>query len=474
MRPVRRAGGRRALDHRRLRVIVLASAPRAPATRALTRRETARSPPPRSPADRGAACGRRRRSSSGGRRESVATRRSSPASSSPSHRGDERIARARPTAPARSTRCQAARTSSHPVDGRKRQLVARIGDAVARCRRAALPPSAAARNSAWSRAMRGLFFCSRSATAARFAYGANDGGSRSASSHFAILSGASSGFSAGMPKPSSDTSARDALRPHAGVDARDVAAEAVADDARRRVRREMLEQRVEVGDVVGEPVAVGAPLASAEAAPVRREHIPVARERVDQKLERRADVHPAVQHEELRRGGIAPASHVVRQAAHRDELRCRGLHSGSWPRASPRSSLCRHFFLHRKLPSCQPVRYWPSCLETRRVLVLDGCRRSRSRRRSLADRASGKPCRLTLAGGFGLFVGGACGLARRGAARRLARPAAQELGCRDGGDSGGGDATRRRRRRARVASATMARRAVVCKVAIIGVGGGSE
>jgi hypothetical protein len=120
--------------------------------------------------------------------------------------------------------------------------------------------------------------------------------------------------------------ARDALRPDAGVLHDDVAAEAVPDEVDGLRGREVVEQRLQVGDVVGEPVALRLPLGAPEAAQVRRDRVPVARERVDEELERRADVHPAVHEEELRRRGIAPGQHLVVEPAQRDAVRARRLH----------------------------------------------------------------------------------------------------------------------------------------------------
>ena len=74
--------------------------------------------------------------------------------------------------------------------------------------------------------------------------------------------------------------------------------------------------------------------------------MPVARERVDQELERRADVHPAVQQEELRRRRVAPRQHVVALAAQVDELRRRRAFT----------TRDRYFLATEREPSCQPVR----------------------------------------------------------------------------------------------------------------------
>ena len=111
-----------------------------------------------------------------------------------------------------------------------------------------------------------------------------------------------------------------ALRPYARVLHDDVAAEAVADEVDGLARREHVEQRLEVGDVVREPVALRLPRAAAVPAQVRSDRVPVAGERIDQELERRAAVHPAVHQEQLGRGGIAPGQHVVVHAAQRNAV----------------------------------------------------------------------------------------------------------------------------------------------------------
>ncbi len=133
-----------------------------------------------------------------------------------------------------------------------------------------------------------------------------------------------------------------APRPHAGVIHRDVAAKAVADEAHGVIGHEALEQRLEIGDVIVEPVALRLPARAAEAAQIGRDRIPIARERIDQELKRRADVHPAVQQDNRRRLRLAPRLHVVAFAAHVDEMR--------------RRRLDRYFLRQSATPSCQPVR----------------------------------------------------------------------------------------------------------------------
>ncbi|MNL60560.1 hypothetical protein D3C87_1843780 [compost metagenome] len=104
----------------------------------------------------------------------------------------------------------------------------------------------------------------------------------------------------------------------------------------------MVEQGLQVGDIVREPVRLRArvargPVGLAKPAPVGRNHMPVAAQVVDQELERRGHVHPAMQHEQLARAGLAPVAHVVAQPAQRDKFRPRGfldchcLHPGVGP-----------------------------------------------------------------------------------------------------------------------------------------------
>ena len=115
-----------------------------------------------------------------------------------------------------------------------------------------------------------------------------------------------------------------ALRPDACIQRRDVAAHAVADHRDGRVGRPDVEQRVEVREIVREPVAVGGPLGATESAPVGGdERVPVGH-RVDQELERVARVHPAVQQDDDLGLLAGPARDVVAQAADHDLLVDRG------------------------------------------------------------------------------------------------------------------------------------------------------
>mgnify|MGYP003449298480 CR=1 FL=1 len=82
----------------------------------------------------------------------------------------------------------------------------------------------------------------------------------------------------------------------------------------------MVEQALEVGEVIGKPVRRVQPLRLAEAAPVWCDDAPVAREGIDEELERGRAIHPAVQQEQLRRVRRPPQAHVGFQAADRQEF----------------------------------------------------------------------------------------------------------------------------------------------------------
>ncbi|MNN73693.1 hypothetical protein D3C81_1898300 [compost metagenome] len=61
-------------------------------------------------------------------------------------------------------------------------------------------------------------------------------------------------------------------------------------------------------------------VAQAKAAPVGRDHVPVAGQLVDDELERGGHVHPAVHHEQDGRPYTAPVAHVRAGAANVDEF----------------------------------------------------------------------------------------------------------------------------------------------------------
>ncbi|MNS74369.1 hypothetical protein D3C72_1078440 [compost metagenome] len=123
------------------------------------------------------------------------------------------------------------------------------------------------------------------------------------------------------------------LRAHPCIDADHVGTHAVAHQIHLSFGLVMVEQRLEVGHVVREPVRRGARIARrqvglAKPAPVHGNHVPVALQRIDKELERRGHVHPAVQHEQLGRAGRAPMANVRAQAAQRDKFGTRGFRDG--------------------------------------------------------------------------------------------------------------------------------------------------
>ena len=121
--------------------------------------------------------------------------------------------------------------------------------------------------------------------------------------------------------------AGDAIRTNAGIEGADVGAHAVADQAHGHLRRVALEQRVEVADMVGQPVAVGpAPARQAVAAPVGGDDLPVLRERIDGELPGGGHVLRAVQQEQPRRAGRPPDAAMQLDAADRHEFGTTGFH----------------------------------------------------------------------------------------------------------------------------------------------------
>ena len=152
------------------------------------------------------------------------------------------------------------------------------------------------------------------------------GGSAISSSHFAKRRRCGARHCARQAEALQEGELAHALRAHAGVQVGDVAAHAVTHQVDAAVLREQPQQHVQVAQVVDEPVPARGPLAQAEPAPVGGDHVPVALERIDQKLERRRDVHPAVQQPQLRVSGIAPGAHVVAQAADVEDVRLAWFH----------------------------------------------------------------------------------------------------------------------------------------------------
>ena len=105
------------------------------------------------------------------------------------------------------------------------------------------------------------------------------------------------------------------MRANARIEHDDVPAQAVSEQSRRFIRSKMVEQRVEIGEIVGEPVSIERPVGKPESAPIRRDDVPLSLQGIDEKLKRCADVHPAMQHEELRRVRLTPGADVIAEAA---------------------------------------------------------------------------------------------------------------------------------------------------------------
>ncbi len=118
----------------------------------------------------------------------------------------------------------------------------------------------------------------------------------------------------------------DALRARARVQHGDLAAHAVAGQVHGLVAGVVVEEEVQVGEVIGEPVVVrGRRFGQAVAAPVRRDDVVLAGEGIDHELVGRGHVHPAVHHHQRHpvRVRFAPDADVVARAADRDKLAAR-------------------------------------------------------------------------------------------------------------------------------------------------------
>ncbi|MDT4840513.1 hypothetical protein FQZ97_743390 [compost metagenome] len=117
----------------------------------------------------------------------------------------------------------------------------------------------------------------------------------------------------------------DAVGPNARVHHGNVAAHAVAHQIDLALADVVIEQGVEVGQVVGEPVAVDCRSFEpgvAEAAPVGRDDPALGLQRVHHKLPRSRHIHPAMYQHQWRHGiaALTPCAHVVVQIADRDEF----------------------------------------------------------------------------------------------------------------------------------------------------------
>ncbi|MPN20458.1 hypothetical protein SDC9_167837 [bioreactor metagenome] len=68
----------------------------------------------------------------------------------------------------------------------------------------------------------------------------------------------------------------------------------MSSQAHRLIGLAVFEDGIQIAKVVRKPVGIAAPSRQAETTPVRRNHMPVARQRIDYELERRRYVHPTM------------------------------------------------------------------------------------------------------------------------------------------------------------------------------------
>ena len=262
--------------------------------------------------------------------------------------------------------------------------------------------------------------------------------------------GACSGASLGNAEAVQRDHVRDARRARAGVAQRDVGAEAVTGDVDRLAGRQRARQRVEVRDVVQEPVAVLRRFRQPEAAPVGREHVPVVRERIDQELERRRHVHPAVQQEQFRarrdrptcardtttresgRSATGTPSCAGRRSCRR--RRCAGPDRGRarGARARRRAALSLLAALRQSVLPADAVVAVVG--EAHRILLLGAASRSRSRRRSPADTTAEIPAGSRAAVAARRTARAFAGAAGAAAPARAAAPAARRRAPGDDGE----------------------------------------
>ncbi len=106
-----------------------------------------------------------------------------------------------------------------------------------------------------------------------------------------------------------------------GIQAGDIAAHAVADEAHWGIRAVVLQQVIEVGQVIGEPECLGRDIGRTKATPVRRHDKPVARQLVDDELKRRSTIAETMQVDEQRVARITPLIDRVVDAADRHAAR---------------------------------------------------------------------------------------------------------------------------------------------------------
>jgi hypothetical protein len=165
--------------------------------------------------------------------------------------------------------------------------------------------------------------------------------------------------------------APDALGPHAGVEHDHVAAHAVAHQVDRRVGAVVVQQKIQVRHVVGEPVVVGhRAFGQAVAAPVGGDDMATLLAKgVHHELVRRAHIHPAMHHDQRGLAGhrLSPHAHVVIEVPHGHELAARcvfdWVHSVDYsgdspcPSVKPRTTTqrCMRAFTGR----CPSTSTWP-------------------------------------------------------------------------------------------------------------------
>ena len=234
----------------------------------------------------------------------------------------------------------------------------------------------------------------------------------------------------GTPKPSSATTCATLVRARAGEEHRDVGAEAVTGDVDRLAGRQRMRERVEIGDVVGKPVAVLRRFATDRSRASR------ARARANRPRARRPGTGTTP---------TRPSSHAGERACVRpdrptcardserprtvDEPRARRLHRGRAPRASLLLALGEAV-----LPADAIVAV---VAEAHRILLL-ACRGPVAQPSPKPSRYDGgNPCRFTGGGGGSTYgagvagAGAAAGVDGAGGARRAAGDPASDGDARE-------------------------------------------
>jgi hypothetical protein len=118
-----------------------------------------------------------------------------------------------------------------------------------------------------------------------------------------------------------------AVGTHPGVHHHHMATHAVAEQIDRRIRAEVLEQKIQIGHVVRVPVVVGGRAAAvAKTTPIGGDDVALLTHGVHHELERCGHVHPAMHHDEAGHAelGLAPNTQVVTLVTQLDELALAG------------------------------------------------------------------------------------------------------------------------------------------------------